>query len=192
MVDMQAKPFNLTGKLLISAPAMRDPRFAHSVIYLCTHSYDGAFGFVLNAHIPGLSLRSVLEQLAIPAADALPENPVRAGGPVETERGFVLYRGANAAPDSEQLDDGLFLTCSPAILAQIGRGEAPEAWFLALGYAGWGPGQLEAEIRQNGWLTCEADPALLFGRTQGLRTWNSALRSMGIDPGSLSSAAGRA
>lgn len=192
-MNNEATAFDLTGKLLISTPAMADPRFSHGVIYLCIHSADGAFGLVLNRPIAGLALASVLEQLEIPLTGPVPDKPVLSGGPVESERGFVLFRaGDSAAPDSEMLADGLSLTSSPAILAAIARGEGPSDWFLALGYAGWGPGQLEDEIAQNGWLTCDADAALIFADEPGVPVWHAALRSMGIDPSSLSAFAGRA
>lgn len=185
--------FDLTGKLLISTPAMGDSRFSHAVIYLCAHAPEGAFGLVLNRPVAGLALASVLEQLDIPFTKPLPDKPVLAGGPVETERGFVLFRaGDGMAPDSERLADGLSLTSSPAILTAIARGEGPSDWLLALGYAGWGPGQVEAEIAQNGWLTCDAEDALIFSNAPGVAVWLAALRSMGIDPPGLSAVAGHA
>jgi len=191
--------FDLTGKLLISTPAMGDPRFRHSVIYLCAHSAEGAFGLVINRPVPDLTLAAVLDQLNIPVTDALAERPILAGGPVEAARGFVLFRGSGGA-DGEGpagqadgvLPDGLSLSASPAILAAIARGEGPSDWFLALGYAGWGAGQLEAEIAQNAWLTGEANGALLFSTAPGEHLWKKALLSMGIDPLSLSAVAGHA
>jgi len=193
MMTREGTAFNLTGKLLISTPAMGDPRFSHGVIYLCAHAPEGAFGLVLNRPIAGLALASVLHQLDIPCTARLQDKPVLAGGPVETERGFVLFRADDSTvPDSETLADGLSLTSSPAILADIARGEGPSDWLLALGYAGWGPGQLEAEIARNGWLTCDADDALIFADVRGVQVWNSALRSMGIDPLNLSAVAGHA
>lgn len=188
-----ATVFDLTGKLLIATPAMGDPRFSHGVIYLCDHSPQGAFGLVLNRPIPGLGLKSVLRQLDIPLAAPVPDKPVLAGGPVETARGFVLFRGSDSdAPESETLADGLSLTASPAILAAIARGEGPAAWLLALGYAGWGPGQLEEEIAQNGWLTCDAADTLVFASAPGIPVWHAALHAMGIDPRGLSAVAGSA
>ncbi|MCC5970754.1 MAG: YqgE/AlgH family protein [Pararhodobacter sp.] len=186
--------FDLTGKLLISTPAMGDTRFHRSVLYLCAHTSEGAFGLAVNRPIPGLTFTEVMDQLNIPVTGPLPQRPVLAGGPVEAVRGFVLFRGAEApdAPDCSALADGLSLSTSPAILAAIARGDAPAAWFLALGYAGWGPGQLEDEIAQNAWLTCETDDALLFSPETGSALWNKALQSMGVDPLSLSAMSGRA
>lgn len=193
MMAIRESAFNLTGKLLISTPAMGDPRFSYSVVYLCTHAPEGAFGLVLNRPVAGLRLASVLEQLGIGCTAPLPEKPVLAGGPVEPERGFVLFRDDEGdTPDSEALAGGLSLTASPALLAAIARGEGPSDWLLALGYAGWGPGQLEAEIAQNGWLTCDAEDALIFAAAPGVQVWLAALRAMGIDPPGLSAVAGHA
>lgn len=184
--------FDLTGKLLISTPAMGDPRFSNSVVYICAHSDRGAFGLVINRPIEGLTLASVLGQLKIPVTRPLPDKPVLAGGPVDSVFGFVLYRGGEEyAPDSEQLADGISVTASPLILADIARGEGPSDWLLALGCSGWGAGQLEAEISQNDWLTCDAASALVFSANPDRRLWHSALQFMGINPMHLSSASGR-
>lgn len=191
--------FDLTGKLLISTPAMGDKRFSHSVIYLCAHSAAGAFGLLINRPIRDLHLDKVLSQLGIRATGSLPSATILVGGPVESARGFVLYRGEDhdnpANPDdpaSQALSDGLALTASPQILAKIARGAGPSDWFLALGYSGWGPGQLEAEIAENAWLTCDASNALIFDPEPGENQWRKALRSMGVDPLSLSAVAGHA
>ena len=190
--------FDLTGKMLISTPAMGDPRFAHSVIMLCAHSGEGAFGLVINRPIPQLTLADVLAQLDI-AAQAVPaDHPVLAGGPVETARGFVLHddagheAGADADEASQRLPGGLALSASTGILSAIAEGRGPGRFRLALGYAGWGPGQLESEIGQNAWLTCDARPDLIFASTHGDAQWRAALESIGVDPLSLSPVAGRA
>lgn len=196
--------FDLTGKLLIATPAMGDPRFDRAVIYLCAHDPDGAFGLVINRPIPGLHLRDILSQIdiALPegAAAGAGDAPVRAGGPVEPARGFVLHRNDAAmrpldAP-MQPLPGGLMLSASTEVLSAIAAGEGPAQWFLALGYAGWGPGQLEAEIAQNAWLTadCATDGAdeLLFAVGQGEELWQAALQSIGVDPLSLSAVSGRA
>ncbi len=185
--------FNLTGSLLISTPAMGDPRFAHTVIYLCAHGSDGAFGLVLNRPLPRLRLADVLAQIGIEASGPGATARVLAGGPVESQRGFVLHGPLAGGDDSGQsLPDGLMLSASTEILRAIARGEGPEEWLLALGYAGWGAGQLEAEIAQNAWLTCAAPRALIFDAAPGEHQWHAALRSMGVDPMSLSAVAGRA
>lgn len=192
---------NLTGSLLISTPAIGDPRFARSVIYVCTHSADGTFGLVVNRPIPMLRLGQVLEQIGLAPTGAVPDAPVLGGGPVETQRGFVLHRddwprqaaGQPAGlPAAQALPGGLMLSASTEVLAAIARGEGPSEWLLALGYAGWGPGQLEGEIAQNAWLTRPADPALIFAAERGDALWIRALRGMGVEPASLSARAGRA
>lgn len=185
--------FDLTGKLLISTPAMGDPRFSRSVVYLCAHGPDGAFGLVVNRPVPRLKLADVLGQLKIEPVADLPGRAVLAGGPVEGARGFVLHSD-DVAPGTggQALPGGLALTASTEILTAIARGEAPRHWFLALGYAGWGPGQLEGEIGQNAWLTCDARPDLVFAERPGEGQWRDALKSIGVDPLSLSAVAGRA
>lgn len=184
---------NLTGSLLISTPAIGDPRFARTVIYLCAHSDDGTFGLVVNRPVPMLRLGQVLEQIGLAPAGAVPDAPVLGGGPVETQRGFVLHRDDwQGHPAGQTLPGGLALSASTEVLAAIARAEGPSEWLLALGYAGWGPGQLEGEIAQNAWLTRPADPALIFAAERGDALWIRALRGMGVDPASLSARAGRA
>jgi len=190
--------FDLTGKLLISTPAMGDRRFSHTVIYLCAHSDEGAFGLVLNRPVPRLMLGSVLEQIGIETDGRYARTPVLAGGPVETQRGFVLHRATEAEVEgdvagvTQPLPGGLMLTASTDILRSIAQGTGPRDWLLALGYSGWGPGQLESEIAQNAWLTAAAPHALIFDPHPGEHQWNDALKSMGVDPMGLSSVAGRA
>ena len=202
--DPQPMILDLTGTLLLSTPAIGDPRFARSVIFLCEHSEEGAFGLVINRPVPFLRLHAVLEQLGIARGDALQDSPVMGGGPVETQRGFVLLRDPSMLPgvepdtgapdwgDCRLMADGLALSASTEVLAAIARGEGPAQWLLALGYAGWGPGQLEAELAQNAWLTRPADPQLIFGAEHGEAQWLRALRDMGIDPIGLSAQAGNA
>lgn len=186
-------PLNLTGSLLISTPAIGDPRFARTVIYLCAHSDQGSFGLVVNRPIPMLRLGQVLAEIGIAPAGAVPDAPVLGGGPVEAQRGFVLHRDdwPDHAADTP-LPGGLALSASTEILGAIARGRGPSEWLLALGYAGWGPGQLEAELAQNAWLTRPADPALIFAEPRGDALWVRALRGMGVDPATLSATAGRA
>lgn len=192
--------FDLTGSLLIATPGIADPRFAHTLIYLCSHSAEGAFGLVVNRPVPGLGIGRVLDQLDLPeAADApagLKGHPVVAGGPVEPQRGFVLHGGlqdsAVEAADGQVLPDGLVLSASLEILRLIARGDAPEHWLLALGYSGWGAGQLEPELARNAWLTTGATRGLIFDPAPGDHQWRAALRSMGIDPITLSAVAGHA
>jgi putative transcriptional regulator len=186
-------PLDLTGCLLISTPAIGDPRFSRSVIYLCAHSDEGTFGLVVNRPIPMLRLGQVLADLSLAPEGAVPDAPVLGGGPVETQRGFVLHRDDwSDHPAESPLPGGLALTASAEILAAIARGQGPSEWLLALGYAGWGPGQLARELGQNAWLTCPADPELVFAAERGDALWVRALRRMGVEPLSLSATAGRA
>ncbi len=188
----------LDGHLLIAMPGMGDPRFDRAVIYLCAHSPEGAMGIRINQAAPRLTFAEVLSRLQIlPDRDIeLPasasEIPVHQGGPVETGRGFVLH-SADYAIDNSTLwiDDDLCLTATLDILKAIAAGGGPKKALLALGYAGWGPGQLDEELRANGWLHCPGRPELIFDR--GLdEKYANALAEIGVDPAMLSTAAGRA
>ncbi len=189
----------LDGQMLIAMPAMGDERFSRSLIYVCAHSSEGAMGIVVNHPAPNINFSDLLVKLnVIPAADVI-QLPTRAGvvkvmrgGPVETERGFVLHSADFFIENSTlPIDDGVCLTATLDILKAIARGNGPENAILALGYAGWKAGQLEQEIQQNGWLHCAADPELIFG-TDTDHKYEKALRKIGIDPGMLSSEAGHA
>lgn len=185
--------FDLTGKMLISTPAMGDPRFERSLIYLCAHSAEGAFGLIVNRPVQDLRVREVLDQLSIEAGELTEDRPVLLGGPVEPARGFVLHRNdlSDAGP-SQPLPGDLALSASTEVLNAIGQGRAPSSWILVLGYAGWGAGQLEDEIAQNAWLTCDATDDLIFVDAPGEAQWHAALRSLGVDSRTLSATAGRA
>ena len=189
----------LDGQLLVAMPGMSDKRFARAVIYLCAHSEDGAMGLIVNHRARLLNFPDLLVQLnVIDEAEAirLPERagavPVLKGGPVETGRGFVLHSDDYHADNSTlDIDDGVSLTATLDILRAIAAGEGPHRALLALGYSGWSPGQLEAELQANGWLTCPADSAILFD-TPIESKYDRALRKIGIDPAMLSSDAGHA
>jgi len=183
---------DLSGKLLIAMPGMGDPRFERSVVFLCAHSSEGAMGLIVNKPASDISFRGLLDQLGIEPGPGAAEIRVHFGGPVEHGRGFVLHSGDYRANSSTlQVDDRFGMTATLDILEDIARGTGPASSMLALGYSGWGPGQLESEIRHNGWLTAEATPELVFS-SQNASKWERALRALGIDPISLSSAAGRA
>ena len=185
---------SLTGKLLIAMPGMLDPRFERSVILLCVHSDDGAMGLVLNQPLPEVSFASLLDQLGIAAGDGIGDIPVHRGGPVEPGRGFVLHRAEAQTDDAEgmlRIDEDLALTTTLDILEDLASGDGPRPALLALGYAGWGPGQLDGEIRDNGWLTAERGDDIIFGADHDGK-WVAALRGMGIDPLVLSATAGHA
>ena len=182
----------IEGKLLIAMPGMGDPRFDHSVIYMCAHSEDGALGLIINKPTPELKFSSLLEQLKIGAAK--PERDIRVhfGGPVENGRGFVLHSGDYVSDESTlQVDDAFGMTATLDVLEDLANGTGPDSALLALGYSGWGPGQLEEEILQNGWLTCDATPEIVFGADDSGK-WTEALNTLGVDPLMLSGAAGRA
>ena len=183
---------DLSGKLLIAMPTMGDPRFEKSVIYLCAYSPEGAMGLIVNKPVPDLKFRDLLEQLEIPQGGEGCDIRVHFGGPVEHGRGFVLHSGEYAGAGATlKVDDAFAMTATRDILHDIAKGTGPERSFLALGYSGWGPGQLDAEISQNGWLTCDAPPDLVFSDKND-RKWEQALKTLGVDPLSLSAAAGRA
>ncbi len=189
----------LDGQMLIAMPGMLDERFQRTVIYVCAHSAEGAMGIVLNKPASDLSFPDLLVQLdVIPEKDAirLPRRVERMnvliGGPVETSRGFVLHTPDFFIEQSTlPIDDGICLTATVDILRAIARGKGPESAVLALGYAGWSAGQLESEIQQNGWLSCEPDPALIFEASLDVK-YDLALRKIGVDLGMLSTQAGHA
>jgi putative transcriptional regulator len=187
-----SQDMDLTGKLLIAMPGMGDPRFAHSVVLLCAHSADGAMGLIINKPTSDLRLRDLLEQLSIAATGQTRNLPVHFGGPVEHGRGFVLHdRNYQSTLTSLKVNDDFAMTATLDILEDLARGTGPERALLALGYAGWGPGQLESELAQNGWLTCNADVSVVFD-TPNPAKWETALTRLGISPIMLSSDAGRA
>ena len=184
---------DLTGKLLIAMPGMGDPRFEHSVVFLCAHSGEGAMGLIVNKTAPEVQMGDLLEQLDItPKGTGAGSLPVRFGGPVETQRGFVLHSpDYEASLNSLHVTDRYSMTATLDILEDIAAGRGPSWLLMMLGYAGWGPGQLEGEIGLNGWLTAEADEELVFAKKDEEK-WAAALQSLGVDPLGLSSAAGHA
>jgi len=189
----------LDGQMLIAMPAMMDERFSRSLIYICAHSSEGAMGIVVNHPAPNVEFSDLLVKLdVIPAKDVIRLPPqadvvkVMRGGPVETERGFVLHSADYFVENSTlPIDDSICLTATIDILKAIARGAGPASAILALGYAGWAPGQLENEIQGNGWLHCAADSELIFGANIGGK-YDKALRKIGIDLAMLSNEAGHA
>ena len=189
----------LDGQILVAMPTIQDERFNRSVIYLCAHSSEGAMGIIVNQPAPNIRFSDLLVQLDVIPGEGLIELPkhgdivrVLKGGPVETQRGFVLHSGDYFVKDSTlPIQGGICLTATLDILKAIANGSGPASAVLALGYAGWAPGQLESEIQANGWLNCEADSALIFG-TDAERKYDLALKKIGIDLGKLSTEAGHA
>lgn len=181
----------LVGQLLVAMPGMRDPRFAKSVVYMCAHSADGAMGLVINRVLDALTFGDLLEQLGIASPTTERAISVHFGGPVETRRGFVLHTPDYKQDGTLHVADDIALTATVDILRAIAVGKGPRQHLLALGYAGWGPGQLDGEIRANGWLHVAADEALIFDRNLDSK-WARAMAKIGIDPRMLSDAAGHA
>jgi putative transcriptional regulator len=189
----------LDGQMLIAMPTMRDERFTRSLIYVCAHSSEGAMGIVVNQPAQNINFPDLLVQLEVIPAGELIQLPPRAGevkvlkgGPVETGRGFVLHSADFFIENSTlPIDEGICLTATLDILKAIARGSGPVSALLALGYAGWAPGQLESEIQENGWLHCSADRELIFGSDTDTK-YHKALKKLGVDLGMLSSEAGHA
>lgn len=181
----------LTGRLLVAMPQMRDTRFTRTVIYVCAHSADGAMGLVLNRLVGSITFPALLAQLGIDSADLGDEIRVHFGGPVESGRGFVLHSSDYVHSGTMLVDDEVALTASIDILKDIAGGLGPRRSLLALGYAGWGPGQLDSEIQANGWLCVPSDEQLVFGEDLDGK-WERAIGKIGVDINQLSGEAGHA
>lgn len=182
----------LSGQMLIAMPGIGDPRFERSLILICAHDNEHAMGIAVNRPVEGLTVPDLLERLEVRTAAEMEDDLVLMGGPVEMERGFVLHTDDYHAEHSLEVGDGIALTTTREVLEAMGRPETgPRRAILTLGYAGWGAGQLEREIRQNVWLTVEADEALVFDDAYDTK-WTRALGKLGIDPKFLSAEAGEA
>ena len=184
----------LSGQLLVAMPTMGDRRFRRSVIYMCSHSAEGAMGLIVNQRSPDVSLGDLVEQLGLgdEGAETFLEQSVLNGGPVSTERGFVLHTNDYFAEESTlAIGDGICLTATIEILKAMAAGQGPRRSVLALGYSGWAPGQLEAEIGANGWLHCPADRDLIFDTDLELK-YVRALSKIGVELSHLHSEAGHA
>ena len=181
----------LTGQLLIAMPNMRDPRFTRTVIYVCAHNADGAMGLVVNRLVGSVTFPDLLKQLGIDTDATSEEIRVHFGGPVESGRGFVLHSGEYHHDSTLQVAEQMALTATIDILQDMAKGCGPRRSLLALGYAGWGAGQLDAEIQSNGWLNVAADDRLVFDENLDSK-WERAIAKLGVDPALLSSEAGHA
>lgn len=196
MTAMAADGINLTNQFLIAMPGMADDRFAGAVVYLCEHNDQGALGLVVNKPVD-INLGELFEKIDLSLEDAaLAAQPVYFGGPVQTERGFVLHDAqpadeATAYSSTLTVPEGLAMTTSKDVLEAIARGEGPKRVLVTLGYSGWGAGQLEDELGRNGWLTVQADPRVIFDTPVDER-YAQALALLGIDPRMLSQEAGHA
>jgi putative transcriptional regulator len=193
MTELEDQDGYLSGQLLIAMPQMTDPRFEHSVVFMCAHNADGAMGLVVNKLVDALSFTDLLRQmeLEIESNDLDDQIQVHFGGPVESARGFVLHSPDYASEATMRVDDIFAMTATIDVLKSIARGTGPRQAIFALGYAGWAPGQLDTEIQSNGWLNVAADPELVFGRDHGEK-WTQAVAKVGVDPSLLSSEAGHA
>ena len=183
----------LTGQLLLAMPTMRDPRFTRSVIYMCAHNADGALGLVINRLVGSIEFSDLIEQLNVNLGEIglVTNPPVHFGGPVDTDRGFVLHSADYQSDETLDIDTAFGLTATVDIVRTIAAGSGPENHLLALGYAGWGPGQLDSEIQENAWLNIDADKALVFDTDLDSK-WDRALAKLGVDSALLSTVAGRA
>ncbi|MCR9146219.1 MAG: YqgE/AlgH family protein [Rhodobacteraceae bacterium] len=183
---------DLNGKLLIAMPAMGDTRFAQTLVFMCAHSDDGAMGLIVNKPAEDLRLTDLYAQLDIPREPEARDLPVHFGGPVEHGRGFVLHdHGYHSAISTLKVNEDFAMTATLDILEDLAGGRGPQHNIVALGYAGWGPGQLEQELSQNAWLTVDADYRLVF-ETPDAQKWEAALNKMGVSSLTLSSQSGRA
>jgi putative transcriptional regulator len=182
---------NFVGQVLLAMPAMSDPRFERSVIFVCAHNEDGAMGVVINKTLDSIDFRELLGQLDIPANEAARDIAVHFGGPVENQRGFVLHSNDYRHDDTLVVDDQVGLTATLDVLRDLAQGQGPENSILALGYAGWGPGQLEAEFQDNAWLSVPASRELVF-KVANSDKWERAFNSIGVDLSVLSGTPGRA
>lgn len=181
----------LDSKLLLAMPGMTDPRFDRSVIYVCSHDDSGAMGLVINQPFVSLNFEDLLDQLEIETDKPAPPIPLHTGGPVEPGRGFVLHSADFVQESTLVVSETLALTATVDILTALAEGRGPIHHLLALGYAGWGAGQLEQEIQANAWLTAEADEEIIFN-TELEQKWPRAMAKLGINASMLSSTAGHA
>ena len=191
MTDITKDGSYVTGQLLIAMPGMRDERFAKTVIYMCAHTEEGAMGLVLNQRFEAITFIELMSQLELEEKNIKKDVPVHFGGPVEAGRGFVLHTSDYQQDATLEVVDGVALTATVDILRAIARGNGPKKSLLALGYAGWGPGQLDMEIRSNGWLQVPSDAEIIFD-DQLETKWERAFRRIGIDPRMLSDDIGHA
>jgi len=182
---------SLTGQILIAMPSMADPRFSQSVIFICAHTKEGAMGIVLNQPLIKPRFAELLSQLGVKPLPPAREIRLAKGGPVDDNRGFVLHTPDWMTDGSLEVDGAYVLTANMDILKAIAEGGGPRDGFLALGYAGWGPGQLDAEILQNSWLNAPADDQIIFDAEHATK-WQRALAKLRINPAKLAGTAGRA
>ncbi len=191
MTDADATDGYLAGQMLVAMPQMQDPRFTRTVVYVCAHTAEGAMGLVINRTLEQITFPDLLAQLDITATPECEPIRVHFGGPVDSGRGFVLHSTDYLQDSTLVVGDAVALTATVDVLRDIAAGQGPRRSLLALGYAGWSPGQLDEELRANAWLTVPADDELLFG-PELERKWERAIGKLGIDAAKLSGDAGHA
>ena len=182
---------NLTGQIIVSMPSLEDERFYKTVIYMCAHSSEGSMGIIINKKIDYDLYPDLLEQLGIDKPLDKKKLFIRYGGPIESGRGFVLHSDDMIRKETLNIDKGVALTSTAEFFDDLSIGKGPKNSILALGYAGWAPGQLEAEILQNSWMSLSVDTSFLFD-DEVSRKWTQAYKIMGVDPNNLSFQSGRA
>ena len=182
---------NLTGQIIVSMPSLQDERFYKTVIYMCAHSSEGSMGIIINKKIDYDLYPDLLEQLGIDKPLDKKKLFIRYGGPIESGRGFVLHSDDMIRKETLNIDKGVALTSTAEFFDDLSIGKGPKNSILALGYAGWAPGQLEAEILQNSWMSLPIDTSFLFD-DEVSRKWTQAYKIMGVDPNNLSFQSGRA
>jgi putative transcriptional regulator len=188
---LHRKPDSFSGQLLIAMPGMSDPRFAKSVVFMCHHDPHGAMGIIINQPAGTLTLEHLLEQINMKGFEMNTDYPVHFGGPVESSRGFVLHSSDYTHEETQALTETIYLSSTLDVLRAIAEGHGPKHCLLALGYAGWSPGQLEQEMQTNGWLTAPANADLVFDKNNQTK-WTRAMSQIGVQPAMLSGEAGHA
>ena len=177
----------LDGQILIAMPGMSDPRFSHSIVYLCAHSEDGAMGLITNKKMDDLVWEDLFKKIEVPIGSANAPRSILFGGPVEVQRGFLLHSSDYFSEGATlKVDEETSLTATLEVLQDIAMGRGPTRSMLALGYAGWAAGQLESELQMNGWLLCEPDTDLLYDENHDDK-WDKALAKLGVNPALLGS-----
>ena len=182
---------NLTGQIIVSMPSLEDERFYKTVIYICAHSSEGSMGIIINKKIDYDLYPDLLQQLGIDKPLNNKKLFIRYGGPVESGRGFVLHSDDMVRKETLNIDKGVALTSTAEFFEDLSKGKGPKNCILALGYAGWQPGQLESEIMRNSWMSLSVDNSFLFD-DEVSRKWSQAYKLIGIDPNSLSFQSGNA
>ena len=183
-------PASLRGQCLLAMPGIGDPRFEKAVIAMCAHDENGALGVGVGQILPGITLHRLFDQLSIEPGLA-PDCGIHIGGPVEPQRGFVLHSTDWTGGDTLLVDGRWGLTSTLDVLRAIAEARGPKQWLVALGYAGWGEGQLDNEMRRHGWLATRGDDSIIFDQ-EAPRRWELAMRSAGIDPRLLAPTSGQA